>query len=138
MDIKYPTFKLPGDETGGLAACRRELQQWWRGLPAGVRSPVWPGILATLIIFGLLLAFHQVVTGAVQQSELRLKATAMRSEATWRCNTLRGLGASESCRSQLKALADGNALLQFPNTAGVRQPNAQAVLMTNLDLLSDR
>jgi len=95
-------------------------------------------MLATLIIVGLLLAFHQVVRGAVQQSELRLKATAMYSEATWRCNTLRGPSAVESCLLQLKAQAESNALRQAQNTPGAHPSNVQAVMMTNLDLLSNR
>ena len=68
-------------------------------------------ILAALIILGLLLAFHQVVSGAVLQSELRHKATAMKAQATWRCHSLRGLGASESCLLQLNPVARGDPML---------------------------
>ena len=54
-----------------------------------MRSPVWAGILLTIAIIGLLVAFHQVVRGAVQQGELRRQATATYAEAVWRCNALR-------------------------------------------------
>jgi len=73
-------------------------------IPDALRSPVWPGILAAIAVVGLLLAFHQVVSGAVQQGELRRKATAAYAEAAWRCNALRGVRAvRESCLSQLNA-----------------------------------
>ena len=100
--------KFPNTEVGSFTVRQRELQLWWYGLPAGVRSPVWPGILVTLIIVGLLLAFHQVVSGAVQQSELRLKA-----------------------------VADGKALLQVQDTTRAHPSNVQAVVM-NLYLPSNK
>ena len=124
MDNNSPTFKLSDGEAGGFAALQRELQLWWHGLPAGVRLPVWPGILATLIIFGMLLAFHQVVRGAVQQSELRHQATAMHAEATLRCNTLRGQRAADSCLLQLNSAAGGDSMLQAQNTQQARQSSA--------------
>ncbi len=138
MNHAFPSFNLWVGEAGSFAAFQRGLQRWWYHLPAGARSPIWPGLLASLTILGLLLAFHQVVSGAVQQSELRHKATAMHSEATWRCNTLPGLRASENCRSQLNALARTDALLQASDTPIARQSNAQAVLASSLDLLSNR
>jgi len=106
-----PTFKLTHTETGSFATLERELQQWWRQLPAAVHSQIWPMILAALIILGMLLAFHQVVSGAVLQSELRHKATAMKAQATWRCHSLRGLSASESCLLKLNPVARGDPLL---------------------------
>ena len=60
------------------------------GWPAALRSPLAHAILATLAMLGLLLAFHQVVLGAVQQGELRRKATAMQADAAWRCNAMPG------------------------------------------------
>jgi hypothetical protein len=111
---------------------------WWYGWPASVRSPLWSALLATLTILGLLLAFHQVVSGAVQQGELRHQASVLHSEATWRCKAMGSLRASESCLSQLKALARVNPLLQAYITPGVGPSNAQAVLVTSLKLLSDK
>jgi hypothetical protein len=92
-------FKLSDGEAGGLVVPQRALRLWWYGLPAWARSPVWPALLATLTILGLLLSFHQVVHQAVQQSELRLQAY---------------------------------------NASAVRPSNAQAVLVTSLELLSDK
>ena len=88
MDNKFPSFNLWFDEAGRFAALRGGLQLWWHHLPVWVRSPLWPGMLATLTALGLLLALYQVVSGAVQQGASRNKATALYSEATWRCNTL--------------------------------------------------
>lgn len=137
MGNNFPTFKLPDGEAGGFVMLQRAAL-WWCSLPAGIRSPVWPPLLATLTILGLLLAFHQVVHEAMLQSELRHKASAMHSEAIWRCNTMGSLRANESCLSQLKALARGNPLLEAYITPGVRRSNAQAVLVTSLDSLSDK
>lgn len=97
------TFKLSTRQTNGLQALQLSLQQWWHALPIGLRSPIWPGLLATLIIVAMLLAFHQVVRGAVQQGELQHQASALHSAATWRCNNLRGAGASSSCLLQLNS-----------------------------------
>ena len=135
MHNKSPTYKLPEGEAGGFVVLQRAALLWWCSLPAGVRSPVWPALLA---ILGLLLAFHQVVHEAMLQSELRHKASTMHSEAIWRCNTMGSLRANESCLSQLKALARGNPLLEAYITPGVRRSNAQAVLVTSLDSLSDK
>ncbi len=60
-------------------------------------SSLWQGVLGTLIVLGLLMAFHQVVLGAMQQGELHRKATAVKAEASWRCNTLGGPGEGEAC-----------------------------------------
>jgi hypothetical protein len=79
-------------------------------------SPVWLGILATIAIVGLLLAFHHVVRGAVQQGELRRKATATHAEAAWRCNFLREL---DSCLVQQNALPHDGAPLRARDVATV-------------------
>lgn len=99
------TFKLSTHQTNGLQALQRGLQQWWHALPMGLRSPIWPGLLATLIILALLLAFHQVVRGAVQHGELQHQASARHTAATSRCNSLLGVGASSNCLTQLNSTA---------------------------------
>jgi hypothetical protein len=95
MNKKFPVFRISQGEAGRF----------------GVRSPVWPGLLATLIVLGMLMAFHQVVRGAVQQGELRQQAIATHAAATWRCNALNGTAASGSCLSQLNTpIRDGSLL----------------------------
>ncbi len=73
------------------------------GWPAALRSPLSYAIVATLAMLGLLLAFHQVVLGAVQQGELRRKATAMQADAAWRCNALPGARSRDGCLMRLNA-----------------------------------
>lgn len=116
MSNNSTTIRWLNDEASGFAAFQHELQRLWHRLPAGVHSPAWPVILATLIILGMLLAFHQVVRGAVQQSELRHKTAAMHAEVTWRCKILRDLSESESCLSQLNAADHSDAMLHARNT----------------------
>jgi len=79
-----------------------------------VRSPAWPGIVLTLAIVGLVVAFHQVVSGAVQQGELRRKAVAAHAEAAWRCRALRGAKMRVDCLLRLNSAppkADGRDVL---------------------------
>lgn len=61
------------------------------------------GILAVLVVVGLLLVFHAVVTGAVQDGELRRQAGVTHAAATWRCSLLRDLSARDSCLLQTNA-----------------------------------
>lgn len=63
--------------------------------------PVWPAIAAALAILALLLAFQQVIRGAVQRGELRRQTVAVQAAATWRCKALRSLLLRTSCLSQL-------------------------------------
>ena len=75
----------------------------WQSASMTQRGPVWPAILAVLILLGLLLAFQQVVRAAVRQGEDRRAATAAHSAAYWRCqDAQRGL-VRESCQTALKA-----------------------------------
>ena len=104
----------------------------------GVRSPVWSGLVATLIVLGMLMAFHQVVRGAVQQGELRQQAIATHAAATWRCNALNGTGASGSCLSQLNAPIRDGSLPQAQDVQAARQAGIQQVSVTHIELLSSR
>lgn len=117
MDNHFSSVKLQAGELIGFSLLRHDLRLWWRLLPVGLYAAYWPGILSALTILGLLLAFHQVVQGAVTQGKLRGQATAMHVEATWRCNTLQDLQARGSCLLQLNAVAHGDTLLQTQNMA---------------------
>ena len=116
MSNNSMTFNWLNDEASGFTALQRKLQHLWHRLPARARSPGLPVVLAVLIILGMLLAFHQVVRGAVQQSELRHKAAAMHTEVTWRCNILRDPREAASCLLQLNAVTPGDAMLHARNT----------------------
>ena len=58
------------------------------------------GIVATLVVVGMLLVFHAVVKGAVQDGEFRRQADLTQAAVTWRCSLLRDLPARDSCLSQ--------------------------------------
>ena len=58
-------------------------------------------VVAMLVIFGLLLAFHDVVSNGKQQAELRHKATALRAVAVWHCNGVPAMAARDRCLSQI-------------------------------------
>ena len=54
---------------------------------SALRTSVWPVALAALLVVGLLVTFHQVVQGAVDQAMLRRQAAAQHAEADWQCRT---------------------------------------------------
>ena len=70
---------------------------------ASLRSLPWPGALAGLAILSLLVAFHQVVRGSVEQGEQRRAAVAVKAEALWRCNAIASLRLRDGCLVQLSA-----------------------------------
>jgi hypothetical protein len=56
-------------------------------LAADLRASLWPGVLAAVAGLGLLVAFHQVVQGAVDQAAGRRQAAALYADAGWRCRS---------------------------------------------------
>ena len=52
----------------------------WRSTPA-------TALVVLVVIASLLLAFYQVVSGAVRQAETRRQVLAAQADAAWRCNT---------------------------------------------------
>ena len=74
----------------------------------GPRVAVWSGILAALAGLGLLLAFYQVVRGAVDQAALRRQSVVLQADATWRCQLAPpGHGASPHCLAKLESMPTG-------------------------------
>jgi hypothetical protein len=65
--------------------------------------PGWLGIVLMLAAFSLMVAFHQVVRGAVQQGDTRRKATAAHVEEQWRCKALNGPRARVDCLLRLNS-----------------------------------
>ncbi len=76
----------------------------------------WPLLVAILVLLGMLLAFHQVVRGGLQLSELRHRAMAVHAKAIWHCNSLQGRDVSDRCLLQAQADARRVALAQFKDT----------------------
>jgi hypothetical protein len=80
-----------------------------------LRSHGWSGVLASLLLLGLLLAFHQVVRSAVRQGELRREITALQSATASRCNALRSRLVRDSCLQELNAAPLDPAALRARN-----------------------
>lgn len=66
------------------------------------------GALATLVILGMLMVFHMVVSDAVQQGEVRRQASALQADAIWRCKLLPDLPARAACLLQINAPAESS------------------------------
>ena len=88
------------------ASWSRALHDWWGELPGALREPLWPSAFAALVIFALLMGFHQVVRDAVRQGELLRMNTATHAEAVWRCKALIGARMRASCLAELDAPAN--------------------------------
>jgi hypothetical protein len=117
MGHNLSNIHLQESRMGTFGLFRDELRLFLKRVPVGLWSRNWPVVLSALTILGLLLAFHQVVQGAVKQGQLRGQATAMHAGATLHCNTLPGLGARDSCMAQLKASARADTLSLAPAMA---------------------
>lgn len=79
--------------------------------PASMRT-LWASLLAAAALLGLLLAFGQVVRGAVRQGELRNRAHALALEATWRCNIQHERARREACLQRIDAVPRDSAQLR--------------------------
>lgn len=60
-------------------------------------------MVAAAGVLGLLLAFQQVVSASVENSQARHRQSAERADAVWRCNAIRGAAQRAGCLTQ----ADG-------------------------------
>lgn len=69
----------------------------------------WTALLAGAALLGLLLAFQQVVRGAVRQGELRNRTHLLVLDATWRCNALRERTRREACLRRIDSAPPGAA-----------------------------
>lgn len=63
------------------------------------------GVLACVLVLGMLTAFHSVVQGAVKDGALRRQAAITQADAIWRCKLLPDLPARSSCLQQTDLLA---------------------------------
>ena len=63
----------------------------------------WAGVALILVSFGLVVAFHQVVRGAVDQGDTRRKGAATHAEAVWRCKALQGPRMRVECLLRLNS-----------------------------------
>ena len=112
LSISLPYAKLPVD----FATLRSQATPWWQGLSTLERYRVWSGVAGVVLIVGMLLAFHQVVSGAVHHGEVRRVASAAQIVSAARCTAMRGLSAQETCRVQLAAAHNASALANGKQT----------------------
>jgi hypothetical protein len=75
-----------------------------------------------LLLFGLLLAIHHVMRGAVQQGELRRELTAFHSAAASRCHTLRGRLIRDDCMQKPNAAPLDEAAPHAQNVTTIAAP----------------
>ncbi len=73
----------------------------------------WTLMLASLLIVGMLVAFHWVVRDATHAGELRRQATATQAIAMMRCNALPSWDISRTCMKELTSKAMAHASVGF-------------------------
>ncbi len=73
----------------------------------------WTLMLASLLIVGMLVAFHWIVRDATQTGELRRQATAAQALAMMRCNALPSWDISRTCMKELNNKAMAHASIGF-------------------------
>ncbi len=74
---------------------------WWRQALIALRPPVWPAVVAAMMMIGLLLAFQTVVAQGVAQGQLRRSATAAQADGHWRCRLIQAADERDHCLSQV-------------------------------------
>ena len=72
----------------------------WRRALLALRYPVWPRLVAGLLLVGLLLLFQRVVAQGVVQGELRRADMAARADSLWRCRLISRLDERNLCLVQ--------------------------------------
>ncbi len=87
-----------------------QVAPWWSALSANERHPVLLTLGAALIV-GMLLAFIQVVSGAVEHGEALRAATAAQQAATAHCTAMRSPSAQEACRVEVAAADSATTLI---------------------------
>jgi hypothetical protein len=85
-----PNLSVPGAVEAGRAH-RGSAQSAWLRLSIWAGFPAAQAVLATLAVCGMLLAFHQVMDGAVRQADARRQADALLAQASLRCAGQQGL-----------------------------------------------
>jgi len=92
---------MTGDQ-GRHGTTQGWLVSWRVAAPLRIDSVRWararPWVLAALATAGLLLSLALVVQNIVSQAALRHAATAVQTDALWRCNALTERDARDLCR----------------------------------------
>jgi hypothetical protein len=87
----------------GLSDARPPLSMHgWRHALHAMSLPVWATILASLVGFGLLVGFQQIVAQSMVQGEQRRTATQAHDRSLWLCKLLPGSVGRDQCLAQLR------------------------------------
>jgi hypothetical protein len=92
QSIKFSNSELPEQESS-----HGDSPKGWRLLSALLSSQTMLVVLATLSTVVHMLAFHQIVLGAVEQGKLLQQARNLQSEAVFLCKSLRSATARDQC-----------------------------------------
>ncbi|MCW7537277.1 hypothetical protein OOT46_05355 [Aquabacterium sp. A7-Y] len=94
---------------------RQAAQPGWAALQALLRSPRHQAAFGVMLALLLLLAFHQVLAGAVLRAEQARAAAGQRAEAAARCTDEPAAPLRDLCQASVQA---GLSLPGGPATAG--------------------
>ena len=103
MDEKYSQAFDRGTLAQATGFASGALHRWWGRLLTLSRGQRLAIGCAAVAAIGLLLAFHAVVSAAVEQGEQRRAAVAARNLAIWRCSTLAGAAPRSNCVASVGA-----------------------------------
>lgn len=100
MNRNCQTIKFSNRDPDFRDASQLVSQQRATRVPALLRSPTTLAVLVVLATTGLMLAFHQVLLGAVAQGESLQQARNQQSAALSRCTGLQGTAERADCLRQ--------------------------------------
>lgn len=113
MNTNFQTIKFSNLDLTGHVPSQLDLLEGWPRLSALLSSQTTLAVLAILTTLALVLAFHQIVLGAVEQGKLLQQARDLQSETLLRCNGLRGTIARDNCLRQSDHRASAGAPLKY-------------------------
>lgn len=111
MNTHFQTIKFSNPELPGQAPCRVDLLEGWPRLSVFLSSQTTLAVLAILTTLVLILAFHQIVLGAVEQGKLLQQARNLQHAADLRCKALPRSAARDHCLRQPHPVAVAEARL---------------------------
>lgn len=105
MNTNVQTIKFSNPDLPSQVPAQLDLLEGWPRLSALLSSQTALAALAILSSVILMLAFHQIVLGAVEQGELLQQARNVQSEASLRCKSLRSATERDRCLRQPQPMA---------------------------------
>ena len=99
QDLRWLSART-GAPAAGYAPTRT-VWHWLRFVLSLLRYPVWPALVAAVLLMALLLSFQRVVAQGVVQGEQRRSAVAAEADDLWRCRRINRPDQRRSCLSRL-------------------------------------